>query len=168
MKMHRTAFLLVVLFCSVTASSCGNYLGDVTLEGRTGLTLSETGDILILVQPCGLPIDVVDVSGPMDQNEKPPHNPVYLQVRDHEGRSDSFVIDPKNIESGWEVEVNEGLPTNSDEMIIVNSRIEGKNSQTSQVSAFIGDSLFLEEGMILVGRQSVGSRTIIQEEFLAC
>lgn len=168
MKMHRTTFLLVVLFCSVTTSSCGNYLGDVTLQGRTGITLSETGDMLIRVQPCGLPIDVVDVSGPMEKTEKPQPNPVYLQVHDNEGRPDPFILDPRNIESGWVVEVNKGLPTDLDEMIIINSRIEGQNSQTSQVSALIGDVLALKEGMILTGSKSAGSRIVDEEEFLAC
>ena len=168
MRMHRSITLVAVLLGVASLSGCGNYLGDVTLSGRTGLMLSAAGDILIRVQPCGLPIDAVDVSGPMDRTEKPQANPVYIQLRDSDGRPDPFVIDPANLDSSWVVEINEGLPKNTDALIIVNSRIEGQNSQTSQVSALIGDILALDEGMIMVGSMSVGSRVISENEFLAC
>lgn len=156
------------LACCLAVSSCGNYIGDVTVEGRTGLMRSDTGDVLIRVQPCGLAIDLVSVSGPMPQTERPQPNPVYLQLRDSNGRSDPFTVDPQNIDSSWVVEANEELPSHRDALLIANARIEGENAQTHQVSALIKHVRALEEGEILVGSLSSGSKIINEEEFLSC
>lgn len=160
--------LIVLLTCGLALSGCGNYLGDVTVKGRTGLALSEVGNVVIRVQPCGLAIDLVDISGPMVQNEEPQPNPIHLQARDPHGRSEPFIIDPNNIEPSWEITENNGLPTESDAMIIINSLVWDKNSQTSQVSALISEVMSLKEGEILVGNTGMNSRVIDEDEFLHC
>lgn len=157
-----------VLACALMLSGCGNQIGDITVEGRTGLVRSATGDVLIRVQPCGLPLEVVSVAGPMPQTDKPQPNPLYLKLHDPNGRSEPFTVDPHDLESSWVVEINEELPTHRDALIIVNSRIEGQNTQTPQVSARIKDIRALKSGEILVGSISSNSRIIDEEEFLAC
>ena len=49
-QMQRTKQLTVLLICGLALSGCGNYLGDVTVEGRSGLARSEAGDVIIRVQ----------------------------------------------------------------------------------------------------------------------
>lgn len=168
--MHTKKALLLsgVLAGCLAVSSCGNYIGDVTVEGRTGLMRSETGDVLIRVQPCGLAVDLVSVAGPMSQTERPQPNPIYLQLRDSNGRPDPFTIDPRNIDSSWVVEANEELPSHRDALLIANVRIEGENTETHQVSALVKHVRALEEGEVLVGSLSSGSKVINEEEFLRC
>lgn len=167
-QMQRTKQLTVLLICGLALSGCGNYLGDVTVEGRSGLARSEAGDVIIRVQPCGLPIDSVRVSGPYQHEDPPEANPAYLRLRDEAGRSEPFVIDPAAIESSWTVDVNEPIPSHRDAMLIVNSHIEGKNSQTSQVSGLIKQVRALKQGEVLVGSLSGNSRVVTEEEFLKC
>lgn len=56
--------VLAVLACALVLSGCGNQIGDITVEGRTGLMRSDTGDVLIRVQPCGLPLELAQLSMP--------------------------------------------------------------------------------------------------------
>lgn len=168
MDAKKAILLSGVLACCLTVSSCGNNVGDTTVEGYTGLMRSETGDVLIRVQPCGLPVEVVSMAGPMPQAERPQPNPIYLQVRDSNGRPDPFTIDPRNIDPSWVAEANEELPSHRDALIIANARIEGENTQTPQVSALIKDVRALEEGEILVGNAGSSSKVINEEEFLSC
>lgn len=166
--MLRVRQLTILLIFGLTLSGCGNYLGDVTVKGRTGLELSEAGNVVIRVQPCGLPIDLVDVSGPMKQGEEPQPNPIYLQVRDDDGRAKPFKVDLKNMEPSWEITENNGFPTEPDELIIINSLVWEKNSQTSQASALISEVMSLKAGEILVGNTGMNSRVIGEDEFLLC
>lgn len=166
--MQRTKQLTVLLICALALSGCGNAIGNVTVEGRSGLARSESGDVIIRVQPCGLPVDTVDVSGPYQHKDPPEANPAYLWLGDEAGRSEAFTIDPAEIESSWTVDVNEPIPSHRDAMLIVNSRIEGKNSQTSQVSGLIKQVRALKQGEVLVGSLSTNSRVITEEEFLKC
>lgn len=71
MKERRIKTLAALVICGLTVSGCGNYLGDINVKGRAGFSVSEAGNLIVRVQPCGLPIDTVDMAGPMPQ-ELPP------------------------------------------------------------------------------------------------
>ncbi|BAU94983.1 hypothetical protein N24_0721 [Corynebacterium suranareeae] len=159
--------LTVLMICSVGVSGCGNYLGDINVKGRAGFSVSESGDLIVRVQPCGLPIDTVDMAGPMPQDLPPQANPLYLELSDPDGRTDPFIVDPRNLESSWTVVAGEGLPTDPDALIIVNANVEGESTQTSQVSAYIRDIQGLSSDQIYVGNLE-SSRIIDESEFLHC
>lgn len=167
MKNRRIKTLSALMICGVAVSGCGNYLGDINVKGRAGFSVSETGNLIIRVQPCGLPIDAINISGPMSQDLPPQANPAYLHLRDNEEHSAPFTIDPEALDPSWTVIAGEGLPTDPDAMIIVNAHVEGESTQTSQVSAYVRDVQGLRTDQIYVGTLE-SSRIVDESTFLHC
>ncbi len=167
MKERRIKTLAALVICGLTVSGCGNYLGDINVKGRAGFSVSEAGNLIVRVQPCGLPIDTVDMAGPMSQDQPPQANPVHLQLSDPDGRTDPFIVDPENLDPSWTVIAGEGLPTDPDALIIVNAHVEGESTQTSQVSAYVRDVQGLRTDQIYVGTLE-SSRIVDESTFLHC
>lgn len=61
--MKKLAMVLVLL---TAASACANPF-DTTVKGYTGFARSESGTLQIWVNPCGLEVSKVHVSGPIEQ-----------------------------------------------------------------------------------------------------
>lgn len=168
MKERRIKTLAALVICGLTVSGCGNYLGDINVKGRAGFSVSEAGNLIVRVQPCGLPINAMNISGPMPQDQPPQANPAYLHLRDHEGHSNPFIVDPENLDPGWTVIAGEGLPTDPDALIIVNAHVEGETTQTSQVSAYVREVQDLTVDQIYVGNTGMNSRIVDESTFLHC
>lgn len=167
MKERRIKTLAALVICGLTVSGCGNYVGDITVKGRAGFSVSEAGNLIVRVQPCGLPINAVNISGPMPQDQPPQANPAYLHLRDHEGHSNPFIVDPENLDPSWAIIAGEGLPADPDALIIVNAHVEGESTQTSQVSAYVRDVQGLRTDQIYVGTLE-SSRIVDESTFLHC
>lgn len=143
---------------------CGNNI-QADVRGYTAFELSEAGDISVLVQPCGLPIDQVSVVGPLEKRGDYLENPVYLSLSSDQGHPDLFSINLERIEEDWQIESRHEIPDDPDSLLIAGTRVSGEDAEASQVSATIGAIQQLQPGMVII---TSDSKVVPMEEFKQC
>lgn len=143
---------------------CGNNI-QTDLRGHTAFSLSEAGDISVLVQPCGLPIDQVYVVGPLEDRGDYSENPVYLSLTSQQGHPDFFSVDLEHIEENWQIESQYEIPDDPDYLLIAGTQVSTEDAEASQVSATIGDIQQLQPGMVII---TSDSKVVPMDEFKQC
>ncbi|ALC05188.1 putative secreted protein [Corynebacterium deserti GIMN1.010] len=152
------------LLCVTTTllAGCGNFI-TADVRGQVGLTRANDGAISIVVQPCGLEIDSVEINGPLENPSV--ENVSYRRYSTESPESDFFHISLDNPDEKWTVEVSDPLPENANSMLLVTAWVSGKDAQVHQLTTTYGDVSELDEGWVVVGRSS-SLQTI--EDFHQC
>lgn len=152
----------LILLASIFLSGCGNLI-TADMRGRVGFLQDNEGNIFIAVQPCGLKIDSVSISGAY--NSLTNDNKVYAEFKAKESIDDFFIIDLEEPDENWEPTIPIQLPPNDENLLLGNAWVSGKDAQSRQVTRTLGQVTALMEGQILAGDSAP---PLTMEEFKKC
>lgn len=154
--------LASVLCVALFLSGCGNLI-TADVRGQVGFMKDDEGKILVAVQPCGLEIDSVEISGAY--NSLTNDNATYAAFRAEESVSDFFVIDLEEPDPNWKSETPVHLPEQAERLLLGLAWVNNKDAQARQVTRTLGEIHALEKGQILTGDSNP---SITLEEFKQC
>lgn len=160
--------LPVVLATSVLAAACGNLATTDHLQGRVGFVVGPEQQIILRVNPCGLNINEIRISGGAEQMGDYTANPNFLTLTSSEEHPEPFDLDLGQIYSPWTMASGQGLPENPGKVLLVTAGIQDEIDRTGQTSAYVGDIWEVPPGMVQVGIYPEERQLITEEEFLRC
>lgn len=158
---------LVALTIAASSVGCGN-ASTTTINGRSGLTVDESGRPLIVAEVCTGVVTEALVAGPYRDGTT---NEVMASLRADQALSESFLLNPSSPGSGWSGS-ELALPLRSGLHIVVLSSGQAADSQLSQVSFQTEDPSELRPGVVQYGNVGAEGRSerVSTDEFreLAC
>lgn len=175
-----TGAVCLIVSAITVLPSCGN-LVYTDIEGKTGVSRSESGDIEIHVQPCGTKVDHITLSGEFRQPASEPSdasapptggNPDFGQLKADVPQQDPFVVNLSNLPAPWIAESPINLPADESTWLLINAFPSSQDIETAGVAVQKGSLLQLQPGEILVGESTniggAGTSIVTQEEFNRC
>lgn len=168
MKKLFPVFLVTSVLTSLSAAGCGNLASTDHLQGRVGFVVGPEQQIILRVNPCGLNINEIRISGGAEQMGDYTANPTYLILHSPEQHPEPFDLDLGQIDSPWTMASGQGLPENPGKVLLVTAGIQDEIDRTGQTSAYVGDIWEVPPGMVQVGIYSEERQLITEEEFLRC
>lgn len=122
-------------------TACGNII-TTDIRGTLGVTWNEAGNPEVIVQPCGLKIDSILVSG--DQG-------TVVDLQTDSPPSGEFTIDLADIDEAWDPREDVVLKLADDELVgVIGSKYKG-DSHVRGVLTKWSHVANLSEGEVLIG-----------------
>lgn len=159
LQMLATGTVVVAL-----STACGNVI-DTKVIGSAGFALDDDGSITIMIQPCRLPVDEVDVIGPIVYKDGVGQNSMYLRAASVEGQTEPFSINNFDVEPPFKAEIRNAVPKEPDTLLMVNAFSVGNNAEVGQVSSTLSQIESLQPGEVIVGQEG---KVVTEDEFLEC
>lgn len=158
MRLMRVATPLVV---AVVVAGCGNLI-DTEIIGKTGLTRSADGSVVILVNVCTDSVDHVGVYGSRNGLAQDQQNATLGELHASKPQSGSVEVSLAAPEIPWTADPVVQLPDDPGSLFIVIASTDGnKSTQAAQVSATRTQVDALPQGFVLVS----SAKQIARSEF---
>lgn len=166
--MIKRALLATVLMGAAGAASACSAGPEV--KGTTGFGVTEGGDIVVRVQPCGAGIDYVSVS---DRREGYQQNPGAFKARTPQ--SDPFVFNLSEPAEWWDPKDPFTVSKDTTAPMRALAASTAQNTETLPVAATVGEILALKPDEILIGDSvgqegdaGPGTQVVTKQEFERC
>jgi hypothetical protein len=158
MRLMKVATPLVV---AVVVVACGNLI-DTEIIGKTGLTRSADGSVVILVNVCTDSVDHVGVYGSREGLAQDQQNSTLGELHASKPQSGFVEVALAAPESPWTTDPVVQLPDDPGSLFIVIANTDGDTStQAAQVSATRHQVNALPQGSVLVS----SAKQIARSEF---
>lgn len=172
LKVHSQVLLGGAMTLALTLTSCGNAV-NTEIYGRSGWAASPGGETILRVQPCGLPVNEIRVTGLAREINGQKVPPLYFHYVANEPVTKYFEVSFEAPPEGWQVVEGSGLPGDPAELLIVNVlAADGIDAQIGQTQA-TGDAIAqLEPGEVVQGsspeEEGYVGKVLPESEFMSC
>lgn len=177
MKAKAHTSITAVFAASIALTACGNAV-HAEPQGNTGVSLNESGEIVVHVQPCGTKIDHIAVNGEFDQEKNA--NPVFAEFEAENPLTEPFTLNTDAPQTPWRAISPPQLPDDPSTVLLIDSSATKQNrgrlveKVTGSVALPLSEIEKLTPGEIFVGwhdepeSSDLHGRVVTEEQFLNC
>lgn len=166
--MSKRALLATVLLAAGTATSACGARPDIV--GTTGFEITDEGDVVVRVQPCGTRVDYISVS---DFREGLQQNPGAFKARNPQ--SDPFIFNLSAPADWWDPKDPFTIPQDLAAPVRAVAASTVDDTETLPVATTVGEILSLRKGEILIGDNidqdgngTPGTTVVTKQQFERC